>query len=344
MPQQTEFANAFSWNNYLDEKWLAQRREEILEPNLSIVDPHHHLWEWTGYALPELFKDIGAHNVRATVFMETGARYRTDGPEPLRPVGETEFVSGLIAQAREMSPVRVCEGIIGHADLTLGEAVDEVLAAHIQAGKGHFRGIRVNAHFDEKIGWTPTPPPEHLLLDPQFRTGFSRLAAHGLVCDALQFQTQLHDLADLAGAFPDTTIIVNHCGGPLGVGPYAGHRDELYAPWKVGIQKLAKYPNLVMKLGGLANPFFSGLSFRGQPMPPSSHEIAAAFRPYIEVCIEAFGPNRCMFESNFPADKESCSYAIVWNAFKRLAAGCSASEKQALFSGTAARSYRLAIS
>ena len=343
MTQETEFSNAFSWDNYIDEKWLGQRTEEILEPGLPIVDPHHHLWEWTGYMLPELLTDLAGHNVRATVFMETGARYRADGPEHLRPVGETEFVAGVIEQARKLSPVRVCEGIIGHADLTLGHVVDEVLAAHIAAGKGHFRGIRTNAHFDKAVGWSPTPPPEHLLLDQQFRAGFSRLAAHGLVCDAMQFQTQLPDLADLARAFADTTIIVNHCGGPLGVGPYAGRRDELFAPWKAAMRELAKHPNVLVKLGGLANPFFSGLSFRRQPVAPSSDEIAAAFRPYVEVCIEAFGPDRCMFESNFPADKESCSYAILWNAFKRLAAGYSAAEKQALFSGTAARVYGLAI-
>lgn len=344
MVQQTEFLNAFSWNNYIDEKWLSQRTEEILEPDLPIVDPHHHLWQWTDYMLPEFLKDLASgHNVRATVFMETGARYRDAGPEPLRPVGETEFVAEVIEQARKLSPLRVCEGIVGHADLMLGHAVDEVLEAHIAAGKGHFRGIRTNAHFDKAVGWSPTPPPEHLLLDPQFRAGFSRLAAHGLVCDAMQFQTQLYDLADLARAFPETTIIVNHCGGPLGVGPYAGRRDELFPPWKAATQELAKCPNLLMKLGGLANPFFSGLSFRGQALAPSSEQVAAAFRPYVEVCIDAFGPTRCMFESNFPADKESCGYAIVWNAFKRLAAGYTETEKQALFSGTAARAYRLAI-
>jgi L-fuconolactonase len=179
------------------------------------------------------------------------------------------------------------------------------------------------------------------MLDKNYRAGFSRLAAHGLVCDAMQFQPQLPELADLALAFPGTTIIVNHCGGPLGVGPYAGKRDQMYPPWKAAMLELAKCPNVHVKLGGLANPFFSGLSFRGLTAAPSSEQIAAAFRPYVEVCIEAFGAGRCMFESNFPADKESCSYPILWNAFKRLAAGCSAAEKQALFSGTAARVYRL---
>jgi predicted TIM-barrel fold metal-dependent hydrolase len=225
----------------------------------------------------------------------------------------------------------------------LGEAVDEVLQAHIAAGRGHFRGIRTNAQFDEAVNWMPAAPPRHLLLEKQFRAGFSRLAAHDLVCDAMQFQTQIPDLADLARAFPYTTIIVNHCGGPLGVGPYANRRLEMFAAWKPAMIELAKCPNVQVKLGGLANPFFSGLSFRGRASAPSSQELAQALAPYVDTCIEAFGPNRCMFESNFPADKESCSYAILWNAFKRLAAGYSEAEKQALFSGTAARDYRLAL-
>jgi predicted TIM-barrel fold metal-dependent hydrolase len=181
------------------------------------------------------------------------------------------------------------------------------------------------------------------MLDRQYRAGFARLGVHGLVCDAMQFQPQLPELLDLARAFPATTIIVNHCGGPLGVGPYTGKRGQMYPQWKAAIVELAQCPNVHMKLGGLANPFFSGLSFRALPAAPSSQQVADAFRPYVEVCIEAFGVNRCMFESNFPADKESCSYAVLWNAFKRLAAGCSAADKQALFSGTAARVYRLEL-
>jgi len=344
MTDETPNQTLIPWDSYIDETWLGRRTEEIIEPALPIVDPHHHLWEWTQYMVPELLKDLASgHNVRATVFMETGAWYRKEGPEHLRPVGETEFVADVAEQVKsgKLSPARVCEGIIGEADLRLGHAVDQVLEAHIAAGKGHFRGIRSNAQFDEAVSWTPTPPQKGLMLDQGYRAGFSRLAAHGLVCDAMQFQPQLPELADLARAFPGTTIIVNHCGGPLGVGPYAGKRDQMYPPWKAAMLELAECPNVHVKLGGLANPFFSGLSFRGLAAAPSSEQIAAALRPYVEVCIEAFGANRCMFESNFPADKESCSYPILWNAFKRLAAGCSAAEKQALFSGTAARVYRL---
>jgi predicted TIM-barrel fold metal-dependent hydrolase len=345
MVDETPNQTLIPWDNYIDEAWLGRRTEEILEPDLPIVDPHHHLWEWTHYMVPEFLKDLGSgHNVRATVFMETGAWYRKDGPEHLRPVGETEFVADISEQfSAGRSHVGICQGIIGHADLMLGEAVEEVLQAHIAAGKRHFRGIRSNAQFDPAVNWMPTQPPPHLLLEKQFRAGFSRLAAHRLVCDAMQFQTQLPDLADLARAFPDTTIIVNHCGGPLGVGPYANRRQEMFAPWKAGILELAKCPNVHVKLGGLANPFFSGLSFRGQPAAPSSQALADAFRPYVDTCIEAFGPDRCMFESNFPADKESCSYAILYNAFKRLAANYSAAEKQALFAGTAARAYQLQL-
>ena len=345
MSQEPATAFAIQWNKYVDEQWLGGMKEEILEPGLPIVDPHHHLWQWLGYMVPELLQDLGAgHNVSTTVFLETGAWYRESGPEHLRPVGETEFVAAIAGQfSSQPNQPRICQGIIGHADLMLGEAVDEVLQAHIAAGKGHFRGIRTNAQYDEVVNWMPAAPPRHLLLEKRFRAGFSRLAAHNLVCDAMQFQTQIPDLADLARAFPDTTIIVNHCGGPLGVGPYAKRRHEMFAAWKPAMMELAQCPNVYVKLGGLANPFFSGLSFRSQASAPSSQELAAAFAPYIDTCIQAFGPNRCMFESNFPADKESCSYAILWNAFKRLAAGYSELEKQALFSGTAARAYRLAL-
>jgi L-fuconolactonase len=333
MVDETPNQTLVPWDNYIDEAWLARRTEEIVEPALPIVDPHHHLWEWTNYMVPEFLTDLAAgHNVRATVFMETGARYRKDGPEHLRPVGETEFVAVIAEQVRvgKLSATRVCEGIIGEADLRLGHGVDEVLQAHIAAGRGHFRGIRSNAQSDDAVSWTPMPPPRGLMLDKDYRAGFSRLAAHGLVCDAMQFQTQLAELADLARTFPDTTIIVNHCGGPLGVGPYANRRQEMFAAWKAAMLELAKCSNVHVKLGGLANPFFSGLSFRGRAAAPSSRELADAFRPYVDTCIQAFGPNRC-------------SYPILWNAFKRLAGGYSESEKHALFSGTAARIYGLEL-
>lgn len=337
-------AVSIRWDNYVDERWLGEVNEEIIEPEPPIVDPHHHLWQWLGYMVPELLRDLDGHSVRATVFLETGAWYRHDGPEHLRCVGETEFVAAIAEQfSAQRNQPRICQGIIGHADLMLGDAVEEVLQAHIAAGKGHFRGVRSNAQFDAAVNWMPTQPPPHLLAEKQFRAGFARLEPNGLVCDAMQFQTQLPDLADLAHAFPGTTIIVNHCGGPLGVGPYANRRQEMFGQWKSSMLELAKCPNVHVKLGGLANPFFSGLSFRGRATAPSSQELADAFRPYIDTCIQAFGPNRCMFESNFPADKESCSYAILWNAFKRLASSYSQSEKEALFSRTAARVYRLTL-
>ncbi|HKD70183.1 MAG TPA: amidohydrolase family protein [Candidatus Binataceae bacterium] len=344
MSDEPSTAVGIQWDKYVDEQWLSGVNEEVLEPALPIVDPHHHLWQWLGYMAPELLNDLATHNVRATVFLETGAWYRKDGPEHLRPVGETEFVASIAQQfAGKRNQPALCQGIIGHADLIMGEAVEEVLQAHIAAGKGHFRGIRSNAQFDAAVNWMPAQPPPHLLAEKQFRAGFARLAANGLVCDAMQFQTQLPDLTDLARTFPDTTIIVNHCGGPLGVGPYANQRQEMFAQWKAAMLDVAKCPNVHVKLGGLANPFFSGLSFRGRPAAPSSHELADALRPYIETCIQAFGPGRCMFESNFPADKESCSYPILWNAFKRIASGYSDDEKQALFSDTAARVYRLTL-
>ena len=246
------------------------------------------------------------------------------------------------SKAASCSPARVCEGIIGQADLRLGHAVDEVLEAHIAAGKGHFRGIRSNAQFDEAVSWTPTPPPKGLLLDqnfaPVFR-GWRRTAWSATRCS---FRPQLPELADLARAFPDTTIIVNHCGGPLGVGPYAGKRDEMYCALEGGDAGAGEMPQRAREAGRTRQPVFFRVEFsRAKRLRRHRSRSRRRLRPYVEVCIEAFGPNRCMFESNFPADKESCSYAILWNAFKRLAAGYSAAEKQALFSGTAARAYRL---
>ncbi len=331
-----------------DPDWLARRQEPILEPDLPVIDPHHHLWDLPRqprYLAEELLQDATAgHNVRGTIFTDCTEAYRTDGPENMRPVGETEFVAAIAeASARgEYGPVALCAGIISYTDLREGESAAAVLEAHIEAGRGYFRGIRQSTAWDPhpEIRTTMRTPPQGLLLDPQFRKGFSRLAPLGLTFDSWVYHHQLPDVADLARSFPDTTIILDHVGGPIGIGPYAGKRDEVFAVWKAGILEVARQPNVSVKLGGLAMRL-SGFGFHERPEPPSSEDLAQAWRPYIETCIEAFGPHRAMFESNFPVDQLSCSYAVLWNGFKRLAAGCSASEKADLFAGTAARVYGL---
>jgi predicted TIM-barrel fold metal-dependent hydrolase len=331
-----------------DEAWLAkQPPEPILEPELPIIDTHHHLWHRAGhrYFLDELLADLRTgHNVVATVFVECHAVYRAGGPVELRPVGETEFVTGIAAMSDSgrYGPTRVAAGIVGFADLTLGDRVEPVLEAHIRAGGGRFRGVRHSAAWDasEVIGNSASATGPHLTSRPDFRAGLARLTALGLSLDAWVFHPQLADAVDLARAFPATTIIAGHVGGPLGYGPYAGRRDEVFAAWKAGIVELARCPNVVMKLGGMMMRL-AAYDYGALPAPPSSAELAAHWRPYLETCIERFGPDRCTFESNFPVEKMGIGYAALWNAFKRIAAGASAAERLALFSGTARRAYRL---
>jgi predicted TIM-barrel fold metal-dependent hydrolase len=331
--------------------WLARRpAEAALEPDLPIIDPHHHFWDTPQrgrYLLSELLDDAGGgHNVVATVFVECRSMYRKDGPPALAPVGEVEFVNGIAAMSASggYGACRVAEGIVGHADLTLGAAVREVLEAELRAGGGRFRGIRHGVSWDpndaiQKFATRVIPP--HQLRDAKFREGFAQLAPLGLSFESWQYHPQLGDAIDLARAFPETTIILDHVGGVLGVGPYAGHRQEIIAGWRRDIAELAKCSNVVVKLGGVGMTSF-GFDFRERDLPPSSADLAAEWRQYLEPCIEAFGADRSMFESNFPPDKQSGGYTELWNAFKRIAAGASAAEKRALFGGTAARVYRLA--
>ena len=327
--------------------WLDRRREEIIEPDLPIVDPHHHLVnrpETGRYLLPELLADIGTgHNITATVYLEWLSMYRAEGAVELRPVGEIEFANGVAAMSASgtYGETRVCAGIVGYADLALGAPVERVLEAMIGAGGGRFRGIRfITASHPDQAAWrSAIIRPEGLLMDPQLREGFARLAPLGLSFDAWMYHTQLGELVGLARAFPETPIVLDHVGGAIGLGRYAGRRDEVFAEWGARIRELAACPNVHIKLGGLGMRMF-GFTLHTRELPPSSEELDAAWRPYMETCIAAFGPDRAMFESNFPVDKGSCSYAMLWNAFKRITAGCSAAEKQALFAGTATKFYR----
>jgi len=329
--------------------WLAQRKEDIIDPARPIVDPHHHLWDRGGqrYLIEEMVDDIGSgHNIVATVYVDCRSMYRAHGPEAFRPVGEVEFANGVAAMSASggYGPAAICAGIVSHVNLLLGEAARGVLEAEIAAGNGRFRGIRHSSPWDAdpEVAGIYAMRPKGLLLDPTFRKGFACLAPLDLSFDAWLFHPQIGELADLARAFPHTKIVLDHCGGPIGLGSYANRRDEIFKGWKAAILDIAKCPNVVVKLGGLAMRLL-GYDFHERPMPPSSEEAAAAWRPYIETCIEAFGPARCMFESNFPPDKGQCSYQVIFNAFKRIAAEYSEAEKTALFSGTAADFYRLKL-
>ena len=334
-----------------NQAWLDLGREAALEPELPIIDPHHHLWDgWKGsvqgrYLIDEMCEDlVGGHNIVATVFIECGQMFRAGGPEHMRPVGETEFVNGIAAMSAsgQYGPTRIAAGIVGTVDLRIGDVAADVLDAHIVAAPNRFRGIRRGAfwHTSTEIGNHRTNPPDGLLLREDFRRGFKHLAPRKLSFEVWAAHTQIAEAADLARAFPDTTIVLDHFGGPIGIGPYAGKGDEVFAYWKTQIDEIARCANVVMKLGGLGMEV-NGNGFHHGAKPPSSIEYAAQVRRYFDHAIERFTPSRCMFESNFPVDKLSCSYTVLWNAFKRLSAGYTSAERANLFHDTAARVYRL---
>jgi L-fuconolactonase len=329
----------------IDEAWLAQQREEVIEPELSIVDPHHHLWSHAGnvYLFPELLADLSSgHKIRATVFEECGSMYRADGPEELRSLGETEFVTGVAAMSASggFGPARACAAMVGNVNLTLGSRVEPILEAHLAASGGRFHAIRFSTAWDADERVHKTVPRPGMLADPRFREGFQYLARFGLAFDAWVYHPQLGEVAALAAAFPHTPIVLNHFGSPILGGPNAGRAAEIFAEWRARMTALASHDNVHVKLGALPVRR-SGPGRQAGAAPLSSEEIATAWRPFVEVCVEQFGAHRCMFESNFPVQKRWCGYAVLWNACKRLAAGASPDEKSALFSGTAAQVYRL---
>jgi L-fuconolactonase len=299
-----------------DDAWLATApAEPILEPEIPIIDTHHHLWQRPDhrYLLHELLADLGSgHRVVATVFLQCHAMYRTSGPEEMRPVGETEFVAGIAAMSDSggYGPTRVAAGIVGYADLTLGERVEAVLEAQIRAGGGRFRGVRHSGNWDaDPVIGNGAPGPD-IYRRADFRAGLARLSALGLSLDAWVFFTQLADVIDLARACPGTNIIVGHVGGVLGYGRYAGKRDEIFTSWKASVTELAKCPNVTMKLGGMMMRA-ALYDYGAAEWPISSEELAVLWRPYMETCIELFGPTRCMFESNFPVEKMGIGWVPV---------------------------------
>jgi len=327
--------------------WLTLTAEPALEPELPIIDPHHHLWDRPGdrYLLEELVADIKGHNVRQTVFIECSSMYRADGPDEFKVVGETEFVQGIaaVSASGRYGSTRVAAGIVGTADLLLGDRVAPVLEAQIAASPQRFRGIRHRAAWSADRVVVPVQPldqPQHVLLDPRFRRGYSYLRRYGLSFEGWVYHTHIADLTSLARAFPDTPIIFNHLGGPIGVGSYAGHRDEVFAAWKTAVAELATCPNVVAKVGGI-QMVVNGFGWEQRQKPPTSDELLDANAKWYRYTIEQFGPRRCMFESNFPVDRLSCSYTVLWNQFKKLTKGFSADERTAMFHDTAMRAYRL---
>lgn len=336
-------------------EWLKGTREEVLEPELPIVDAHHHLW--TGYGKPvpwqpdywlaEFAEDLSCgHNVVATVFVECGYGYRADGAAASKPAGEVETIDRYAREfgAKHGTRCDACAAIVGHADLRLGAAVEATLEALILASPRRFRGIR------QIVNWDPSPEVRYpgfeiapgIMADPTFRRGFACLGTFGLSFDAWLFHPQLPDVLSLARRFPYTTIVIDHFGGPVGIGPYAGRRTEIMSEWKSNMIELAECPNVVIKLGGI-NMEHAGFHWNERSAPPTSDSLVAACGDYFWHAIDRFGPYRCMFESNFPVDKVSASYVTLWNAFKKISKRYSSSERKALFSGTAQRTYRFSI-
>ena len=340
-------------HNPIRPEWLATRIEDPIDPTQPIIDAHHHLYDRPAskYLFEDMLADLRCgHDVRATVFVQCRGMVRADGPPPMRPVGETEFANGVAAMSASglYGDVRMCAGIVGAADLRLGDEVRSVLEAHITAGggrepgDGRFRGVRDTA------AWDPDPSvtnpayktSEDMLATREFRAGFAHLSQLRLSFDAWLLFHQIPRLTELARAFPDTPIVLNHCGGIVGTGPYAGRRSEVFKQWKEALIDLAICPKVMIKLGGLGMRMY-GFGFESLERAPSSQELAEAWRPWVEACVETFGADRCMFESNFNVDKGSYSYGIGLNAMKRIFSGASQRQKEDVFWRSAARFYRL---
>jgi len=322
--------------------------EPVIEPERSIVDPHHHLWPERGplprYLLEEWWADTGSgHNIVQTVFMECGSEYRTDGPEHLCPVGETEFVAKQAARSAAGGPGQPrIAALVAHADLRLGDGVEELLDLHERAAGGLFRGIRHSGAHDEDPDalFIPGRAPADLYRQADFRAGLRRLGELGYTYDTWHYHHQNPAFAELARAVPDTTMVLDHFGTPLGVGRFAGRRAEIFEQWKKDVKAIAACPNVIAKLGGLAMPD-NGFGWMGRDQPPTSDEFVEAQAPYYLHMIECFTPQRCMFESNFPVDRLSISYPVLWNGLKKIVRDFSETEKDAMFRGTASRVYSL---
>ena len=330
--------------------WLGRRSETVLEPGLPIVDPHHHLWDRPGwrYMLDDLLADTNSgHNLVATVFVQCRAFHRASGPADMQPIGETEFANGIAAMSASglYGKTKICAGIVSHADMLLGAKAEAVLAAHVAAGNGRFRGIRHITAWDadESLMNPAYAPPKGVMADATFREGVKTLGRMGLTFDAWLYHTQIDELTALAKACPGTNIVLDHVGGPLAIGPYAGKRDAIFPAWAAAMKALAACPNVFVKVGGMGMRI-NGFGFEEKSEPPSSETLTAAWKPYVDTCVSAFGASRCMFESNFPVDKGSYGYPVFWNACKLLAKSASAGEKADLFAGTANRFYKLGLS
>lgn len=329
------------------EDWLAMHSEPIISPEQEIIDSHHHLWDrsYSRYLFDELLTDFNSgHRIIGSIYVQCKSMYRKDGDPAFNSVGEVEFVNGIAAQfaSGQYGQHLGCQGIVGFADLQLGDNVEPILERLIQAGGGRLKGIRNTTawHADPEVVSNPNPPPAGLLQTTQFLDGCKKLSQKNLVLDIWAYHTQLSEVYVLALQCPDLTIVLDHVGGPLGVGHDATSNERGFTYWHEQMKKIAKCQNVKLKIGGFGMKII-GHPFYREPLPPTSLDLANAWRKYVDAVIELFGPRRCMFESNFPVDKGMFSYQVLWNAFKRLSFRYSEVERNFLFRDCARETYRL---
>lgn len=325
-----------------------QQPKEIVEPALSIIDAHHHLFDRPNrrYLLDEFRSDAtSGHDVIASVYVETRAMVRVTGPEALRPIGEIEFANGEAARsAADQSGVQACAGIVGFADLTLGRSVAPLLDRALESAPERFKGVRqvtIDHHTETPFALMTTRPVSGILDHPRFAEGFSQLAPRGLSFDAAVFHHQMPRLARLADAFPDTTIILNHIGHAVAMAEDGESPQSVFPSWKANLRALSSRQNVICKISGLGMALW-GFPHRAEDSPHHG-ALAATWRPYVETAIEAFGVERCMMASNYPMDSFSCDYVTLWNALKTSVSGASDDEKRQLFAETARDTYRLDV-
>lgn len=323
---------------------VAARAEEVIDPHGAVVDPHHHLWDRGGecYDLAAYEAEAAAgHPVSASLYVECQNHYLEQGPEALRCVGETRWVVETLERAGALGAPAVCRGLLARADLALGARVQEVLAQHLQAGGSWVKGWRFCAAWDASGAIRSHYPSAPDIFERDLTShGLDAAAGTGLALDLWVYFHQLPAVERWLRQQPDALIVLDHCGGPIGLGAYAGRRDEVLAEWAQGLRLFADRPRVHLKFGGLAMPL-AGFGWHRWPEPPDSQTLAAAWRPYFEIALDVFGPGRMMFESNFPVDRSGCAQVTLWNAFKRLCAGLSAEERRQLLGGTASDVYRL---
>lgn len=334
-------------------EWLDLVKEPVLRPDLPVIDAHHHLYRRPDqtYLIDDYLADAATgHSLLASIYVQGRAMTRAQGPDMMKPLGETEFANGVAAMSASglYGTPKLCAGIVAYADLWHGDAISGLLDAHLAAAGGltreggRFCGIRQTLVCDADTSlmnpaYRVTPD---MVGHPDFLAGFDALAARGLSFDLWGYFHQLGDLARLADRYPQTRFILDHCGGVVGVGQYAGRREEVFQVWSDNLEEIARRPNVAVKLGGLGMRL-SGFGFESGQRPPDSRQAATAWGPYFRRCIELFGTDRVLFGTNFPVDKSGLSWNVCWNAFKRITEGHSEAELQAMFWRNAARIYGL---